>query len=185
MKKIILIAIALIAMMGAATAEQINVYEPGTGAAVTNIPLVPGATTPIVKDLVVSACLGDGSSTPITHTIEYTAVPMAGSPTSATNNDIVVKFQETPSSSWINPGTWTQSGGVGDSAQLGISFSAIGTAPVGTSYLLTIKDSAGGTDFTGTLTLTSTTIPEFPTIALPVAAILGLAFIFQRRREED
>ena len=30
-----------------------------------------------------------------------------------------------------------------------------------------------------------TPVPEFPTIALPVAAILGLAFIFQRRREED
>ena len=28
-------------------------------------------------------------------------------------------------------------------------------------------------------------VPEFPTIALPVAAILGLAFIFQRRREEE
>ncbi|MDP2217547.1 MAG: PEF-CTERM sorting domain-containing protein [Methanolobus sp.] len=26
-------------------------------------------------------------------------------------------------------------------------------------------------------------IPEFPTIALPIAAILGLAFIFQRRKE--
>ena len=31
----------------------------------------------------------------------------------------------------------------------------------------------------------SVAVPEFPTIALPVAAILGLAFIFQRRREED
>ena len=30
-----------------------------------------------------------------------------------------------------------------------------------------------------------TPVPEFPTIALPIAAILGLAFIFQRRREED
>ncbi|WP_406661277.1 PEF-CTERM sorting domain-containing protein [Methanolobus sp. ZRKC3] len=28
-----------------------------------------------------------------------------------------------------------------------------------------------------------TEIPEFPTMALPVAAILGLAFIFQRRRD--
>ena len=28
-------------------------------------------------------------------------------------------------------------------------------------------------------------VPEFPTIALPVAAILGMAFIFQRRREEE
>ena len=29
------------------------------------------------------------------------------------------------------------------------------------------------------------TTPEFPTIALPIAAILGLAFIFQRRKEGD
>lgn len=27
-------------------------------------------------------------------------------------------------------------------------------------------------------------IPEFPTVALPVAAVIGLAFIFQHRREE-
>nr|WP_305891116.1 PEF-CTERM sorting domain-containing protein [Methanolobus chelungpuianus] len=26
--------------------------------------------------------------------------------------------------------------------------------------------------------------PEFPTVALPVAAILGLAFLMQRRKEE-
>lgn len=26
-------------------------------------------------------------------------------------------------------------------------------------------------------------IPEFPTVALPIAAILGLAFFFQRRKE--
>jgi hypothetical protein len=30
---------------------------------------------------------------------------------------------------------------------------------------------------------TGTDIPEFPTIALPIAAILGLAFFFQRRKE--
>ena len=29
-----------------------------------------------------------------------------------------------------------------------------------------------------------TSIPEFPTVALPIAAILGLAFIFQRRKDE-
>lgn len=28
------------------------------------------------------------------------------------------------------------------------------------------------------------TIPEFPTVAIPIAAILGLAFIFQRRKNE-
>jgi hypothetical protein len=27
-------------------------------------------------------------------------------------------------------------------------------------------------------------IPEFPTIALPIAAVIGIAFIFNRRKEE-
>ena len=43
---------------------------------------------------------------------------------------------------------------------------------------------AGGTYVDGSTTFVNA-VPEFPTIALPVAAILGLAFIFQRRREED
>ena len=37
----------------------------------------------------------------------------------------------------------------------------------------------------GSATSDISAVPEFPTIALPVAAILGLAFIFQRRREEE
>jgi hypothetical protein len=34
------------------------------------------------------------------------------------------------------------------------------------------------------ITSNITAIPEFPTVALPVAAILGLAFFMQRRKEE-
>ncbi|MDI9393984.1 MAG: PEF-CTERM sorting domain-containing protein [Euryarchaeota archaeon] len=37
---------------------------------------------------------------------------------------------------------------------------------------------------TGTTTNTPTQVPEFPTIALPVAAMLGLIFIFGRKKEE-
>ena len=49
---------------------------------------------------------------------------------------------------------------------------------IGTAYDNTIgHDYAVASD--------SVAVPEFPTIALPVAAILGLAFIIQRRREED
>lgn len=36
----------------------------------------------------------------------------------------------------------------------------------------------------GSSTSDVTAIPEFPTVALPVAAILGLAFFMQRRKEE-
>ena len=44
----------------------------------------------------------------------------------------------------------------------------------------------GATNPTDISTIVVTTsIPEFPTIALPIAAILGLAFIFQRRKEEE
>ena len=46
-------------------------------------------------------------------------------------------------------------------------------------------DDGGSASVTHTIEVIITAIPEFPTIALPIAAILGLAFIFQRRREED
>ena len=49
---------------------------------------------------------------------------------------------------------------------------------IGTAYDNTIgHDYAVASD--------SVAVPEFPTIALPVAAILGLAFFFQRRKEEE
>ncbi|WP_406661209.1 PEF-CTERM sorting domain-containing protein [Methanolobus sp. ZRKC3] len=47
---------------------------------------------------------------------------------------------------------------------------------------ITGAQSAGKFDATGSHSFNA--IPEFPTIALPVAAILGLAFFFQRRKEE-
>ncbi|WP_321430949.1 PEF-CTERM sorting domain-containing protein [uncultured Methanolobus sp.] len=37
----------------------------------------------------------------------------------------------------------------------------------------------------GSSTSDVTAVPEFPTIALPVAAILGIAFFMQRRKDED
>ncbi|MEA1985219.1 MAG: Ig-like domain-containing protein [Euryarchaeota archaeon] len=40
------------------------------------------------------------------------------------------------------------------------------------------------TSNTAEKTWTTNEIPEFPTVALPIAAILGLAFFFQRRRNE-
>lgn len=42
-----------------------------------------------------------------------------------------------------------------------------------------------GQSQSGMVTSIVTGVPEFPTIALPIAAVLGLAFIIQRRREED
>ena len=54
-------------------------------------------------------------------------------------------------------------------------------------YIIQYEDIDAGASVSVThqIEIIITAIPEFPTIALPVAAILGLAFIFQRRREED
>ncbi|WP_406657777.1 PEF-CTERM sorting domain-containing protein [Methanolobus sp. ZRKC2] len=45
-----------------------------------------------------------------------------------------------------------------------------------TADINSVADASASKDFEA--------IPEFPTVALPVAAILGLAFLFQRRKEE-
>ncbi len=66
-----------------------------------------------------------------------------------------------------------------------------GTGVAGVQYQVKIDDrflyTYMGTDPNEITDETSvtiyTTVPEFPTVALPVAAILGLAFIFGRRKE--
>jgi PKD repeat protein len=48
---------------------------------------------------------------------------------------------------------------------------------------LRVTDAFGATDTdTTTLTVSSQDIPEFPTITIPMIAVLGLAFLFQRRK---
>ena len=186
MKKIvtILVAIALIAIIGTATADQVNVYEPSTTTLVTDIPLMPGGAA-VEKDLVISAFLqGAGTGHNLTHTIAVTT-----NPGGATINDIVIEYKElSPLGAWgVQTYAWTQESvaGPATSEKLGIRFSAIGAAPVGATYDIEIKDLATGNSFKARLIVSASSIPEFPTIALPIAAILGLAFIFQRRREEE
>ncbi len=56
------------------------------------------------------------------------------------------------------------------------------------TLIVHVKDTdTGDTIQTMAIKATAThefTIPEFPTVALPIAAILGIAFFIQRRREE-
>lgn len=47
-----------------------------------------------------------------------------------------------------------------------------------------VGDNPGEDTATAIVRFPCTEIPEFPTVALPIAAILGLAFFFQRRRNE-
>ncbi len=76
--------------------------------------------------------------------------------------------------------TWTfkvkDNGDANDNAQVGVEYDIFFTAD--------IDDNRDWTIFRGSATSDTTAVPEFPTIALPVAAIIGLAFILQRRNEE-
>jgi hypothetical protein len=59
-----------------------------------------------------------------------------------------------------------------DDKTVAVHVGSLGTA--GFSMWVTNGDCGGGG---------ITEIPEFPTVALPIAAIIGLAFILQRRKE--
>ena len=199
MKKILLIAIALIAMIGiTAASEQINVYEVGSSTVkVNSLSLVPG--TSVEKDLLVSEM-----STVTTNTSHYLSYYVNATYTppgeSTASTDIEVEFKEiTPSGSWSGIASplvayqWNQTTS-SQSELLKIRFKATSSAPVEAEYEIWVGDSlnnvvitpsASATAFKAVLTVNAITVPEFPTIALPVAAILGLAFFFQRRREED
>ena len=172
-------------MIGTATADQVNMYDTGTSTPVTTISVVPGGAA-VEKDLVVSAFLQDGSTTPVAHSLSH-QIAMINPITGQTANDIVIEYKElTPLGAWgLESYGWTQVLPVDGSELLGIRFTAISTAPVDAEYQIEISDSATGNVFAARLVIDTITVPEFPTIALPIAAILGLAFIFQRRREEE
>jgi hypothetical protein len=70
--------------------------------------------------------------------------------------------------------------------QLENSFSNLQKNADGNSIIVHISFGEEGKDLLvgSTWTAGSTEIPEFPTVALPVAAILGLMFIFGRRKQE-
>lgn len=55
------------------------------------------------------------------------------------------------------------------------------TAPIAAAYKVTIGDE--GFILTSASTTISNNIPEFPTVALPVAGIIGLLFVFGRKKE--
>jgi hypothetical protein len=77
-----------------------------------------------------------------------------------------------------------------------ISITMMDSAPDKASYKVEIGayyDTTGGTSYTiqyGEIQLAAASenvtaaVPEFPTIALPVAALIGLVFIFGRKKEE-
>lgn len=178
MNKILLIAIAMVAMIGIVQANPFDgdfYNEAGDAPAPQPIILKPGVlqTFSFHADNIAPAA----NDTDLTYNYEVYVLSGSGNPT-----DITVT---TPAS--FHPVNYTTTGA--------FSYTDIGTitilldinAPVDTIYQVVIYGGsyAGTGEFDSGSAARNFAIPEFPTIALPIAAILGLAFIFQRRKEEE
>ncbi|WP_292465012.1 PEF-CTERM sorting domain-containing protein [Methanolobus sp.] len=169
MKKIIsLLFIAIIAMAGTAYAYDANIWNAAGTAAVTNpIVLQPGQTQ-------IFSYHGANFAAP-NQVMPYSYNVQALPGTGADPSDMTVVISKAN----FEPGIEDPYTDVGV-----ISISLSEDAPATGKWRVTVT---AGED-TNTLDVGSAArnfeIPEFPTIALPVAAILGLAFFMQRRKEE-
>jgi len=187
--KIIIVFLAMVSLVGIAGADQINVYDPGTTDEVTSMSLTPGGQG-VVKDLVISAFINDvGTSHNLTTEVYVTNNPGGA----ADPSDIVVEFKERGTSPncgslgcnvWGgSPFNWKQDSG--SSETLDVKFSAKAGAPSGAKYLIEIKDQASGSPFKISVIVATTNIPEFPTVALPVAGVIGLVYLLNFRKKKQ
>ena len=185
-RTIIVVTMLMVAMIGTAAAVGTDVYEMDGVTSVTSMDLVPGGSA-VEKKLIVEF-LNDG---PMGHNITHSVGVASHGVGTASPDDIIIRYQELDpiNGSGLAPQTypWTQESDddSGEFETLRITFAAAASAPNGATYEIQISDDGTGNIHTISCHVKSANIPEFPTIALPVAAILGLAFIFQRRREED
>jgi hypothetical protein len=169
MKKIlIMFLVAIIAMAGTASAYDAFIWnEAGTGPAPQPLTIKPGESVTVSYRAENIASGAVGQALPY----DYTVVALGGG---AQVSDIVVTL----------PAAFTPT--ATDDTDVGVINVALDPAALnGAQYRVTIKagDEEVDIDF-GSASRNIESIPEFPTIALPIAAILGLAFFMQRRKEE-
>ena len=178
MKKIvtILIAIALIAMIGTAAADPSKIDIDTTTTANPLYHPLDGSTVSYSVEISEMRL----NSSPTTRYMELTNVGL-GDVNISGNGVSMNTGPGVTGMTWMVPANTAS-----QTFTLKVTTTTAGTVAIdnslGTSIPLT-SISRTAADFGGAAN--DFEIPEFPTIALPIAAILGLAFIFQRRREED
>jgi hypothetical protein len=168
MKKILLLTISsllIVCMAGSAMAYDAAIWnKQGTGAAETPIVLAPGESKTLSYH--VANILPINVGKPLTYSYKVEPANSLGN-----EGDISVTFS--------NP-TFTPSSTTATDVEV---ITLTNTAGVeGASYLVTVSAGAYGVEF-GAASRHVDSIPEFPTVALPVAAILGLVFIFGRKKD--
>ena len=206
MKKILLIAVALVAMIGTAAAnpESLQLFEDGsTTALVPNPFTIQNDGSDNNLDIILSDYAN--KTIGLTHTMTINISTTDGSNLAA--NEIQLKCNEKDGGAPVYTTTsdgsldylilqfnWDHDNdGTGgpDALSDTLDLTIISTGPLNRYYEIQFNDEydtiLGGVTVTdtGAWNRFASNVPEFPTIALPVAAILGLAFIFQRRKEEE
>lgn len=177
-KKMIVVTMVLalfVSMVGIASADQINIYEPTTTTPVASITLVPGVSI-VVKDLVVSGFTKPAGTI---HTIND-AVSVNTDPGGALPTDIVIKYNVPPGTFGTTPFQWTQ--GAGSSDTLGIQFQAVAGAPPGAKYDVLVTDSNGGVWPVAVVIETNIPVPEQGSMALTSVGLLGLIGLVVSRK---
>ncbi len=167
MRRIILgLIIAIVAMTGTAAAYNAALYDAvGVTPAPNPIIIQPGQSVTLSYHMT-NVLSGD-----VNQTFAYASSVTVKGGTGAAVSDLTVT---TPVNVTPTSQTYT------DVAAITIVNGA--GSPMDGRYEVKIGAGGGSVEIaTATRTIE---VPEFPTIALPIAAILGLAFFLQRRREE-
>ena len=166
------------AMTGIAAADPQSV-EPESGVYDYDIPT---DGTPVTVKLEISGYIGDWTAGQ-THTISATT-------TWATTDDHIndLQYRFTGGgvlSDWLSSGGTFQWTDDTDPDYVTLEIRAEGNPPTHIEYNIRVDDEwtspASGVDF-GACTIYGESIPEFATIAIPVASILGLLFYFNHRK---
>ncbi len=172
MNKLIISALlifGLVGMIGTAAAEPYNlrIYNAaGTAPADNPLDLQPGDS--IVLSLYMEKMVNDSDTFPITPTV----TSIAGSnPADVTVTLATGVLTPAGSDPYIQVGEVT------------ISLSA--SAPIGDQYNIEIDAPGANPLDIGVASRNVNSIPEFPTIALPIAGILGLMFIISSRKKKE
>lgn len=167
--------VVLLAMAGTATAYQAILYD-ADGNAVASNPIYMEPGDSVVLSYYASSILSSEYNEFFEYTVEEISV-RAGSPAEAVPGDITIDFNTAYNPDGFIPGGSEYM----DDGVIIVTMDA--DAPVGARYYIEIGAGGGVVEFQ-TASRTIEAIPEFPTIALPVAAIIGLAFFIQRRKQE-
>ncbi|ABE51679.1 PEF-CTERM sorting domain-containing protein [Methanococcoides burtonii] len=164
-KILIYLLVAIIATAGTAMAYDGNLYNAaGTAAAPNPMIIQPGETVTL------SYYMENMNPADLNKTFPYSYSVVVKSGTGSPS-DIAVTV---PASVIPTTNPYTDVGIITVTKDI--------NAPMDTVY--TIKVVAGDSSVEVDSASRTIEVPEFPTIALPVAAIIGLAFFLQRRKEE-